>query len=174
MASRQPLFSWLTGWQREQLHGRLVDIFISPAAAQPLLRVPQVECVSGSGLRGDRYADGRGHWIKTDGCEVTLVSQQELLLASRRSSVALADGQHRRNLVIDGIPLAALRNRTLRIGDVTFAYHRLRPPCAYLDRVQRAGTARALRRAGGVGLRVLSDGVIRVGDPVEVLASQKT
>ena len=41
------------------------------------------------------------------------------------------------------IKLAALRNRTLRIGDVIFAFHRLRPPCAYLDRVQRVGTARA-------------------------------
>lgn len=169
MSERRPLFSWLRPWRHEQLHGRLVDIFFSPAAGQPMQRAAEIACLCGSGLRGDRYAQGCGHWINSDGCEVTLVSEEELSAAARRSDVPLADGEHRRNLVIQGIPLPALRNGKLHIGDVMFAFHRLRPACAYLDRVQRTGTVKALRRAGGVGLRVLSDGVIRVGDRVEVV-----
>ena len=166
---RSRLFSWLNEWRADELHGELLSIFVSPAAGEPMQSLAEAECLSGLGLAGDRYAVGLGHWIKTDGCEVTLVAAEDLLRATRRSGIALDDGQHRRNLVVDRIPLAAYRRRRVRIGPVLLEFHRLRPPCGYLDRVYRPGTAKALGKGAGIGLRVLQGGWIRVGDRVEVV-----
>ncbi len=166
---RSRLFSWLNDWSADELRGELLDIFVSPAAGEPMRRVAEVECLPGLGLAGDRYAAGSGHWIKSDGCEVTLITADDLRRAERRSGIELGDGQHRRNLVISGIPLAAYRRRWVRINSVLLEFHRLRPPCGYLDRVYRPGAAKALGKGAGIGLRVLQGGWIRLGDRVEVV-----
>lgn len=165
---RSALFDWLNSWRDDELRGRLVDIFVAEAAGAPMRRLGEVACAVGAGLAGDRYAAGRGHWTRTDACQVTLVTVEDLRRAAARGPVSFAAGEHRRNLVIQGIPLDALRRHRLRIGEVAFAFHRLRPPCGYLDRLVQPGAGRALGSGAGVGLYVLSDGVIRVGDPVEV------
>jgi MOSC domain-containing protein YiiM len=167
------LFPWLNEWNEDELQGRLVDIFVAEAAGSPMQRCTAVECVVGKGLRGDRYASGTGHWIKTDGCEVTLVTVDDLQRANRRGTQSFDQGEHRRNLVIEGIPLDAIRNRQLAIGDVTLAFHRLRPPCGYLDRLLQAGAGKALGRGAGIGLKVLTGGEIRVGDDVRVLIDRQ-
>ena len=69
----------------------------------------------------------------------------------------------------EGIALAAYHRRRVRVGEALLEFHRLRPPCVYLDRLLQPGAARALGKAGGIGLRVVEGGVIRVGDPVTVL-----
>lgn len=165
---RSRLFSWLNTWRDDELSGRLLQIFITAAAGEPMRAVDEIECVPGRGLAGDRYALGGGHWIKTDGCEVTLITRQELRTAERRGGIDLSNGRHRRNLVVDGIPPAAFRRHALNIGDVRFAFHRLRPPCAYLDRVAGSGLCKALGKGAGIGLRVVGGGRIRVGDVVRV------
>jgi len=166
---RSALFSWLNRWYPDELHGNLRDIFIAPAAGAPMQRLREAHCLVGRGLAGDRYALGAGHWRQTDACEVTLVTEQDLQRAMRRGALGFGNGEHRRNLVISGIPLDALRRRQLRVGTVLFEFHRLRPPCAYLDRLLQPGAGKALGRGAGAGLRVLTEGVIRVGDRVEVL-----
>ena len=168
------LFSWLNTWRRDELQGTLVDIFIAESAGEPMRRVTVCRCLVGKGLSGDRYAAGKGHWIKTDGCEVTLVNQADIERASGRGTQSFADGEHRRNLVVSGIPLEAYRRRRVRIGEVLFEFHRLRPPCGYLDRLLQRGAGKALGRGAGIGLRVLEEGEIRIGDPVEVLQDPDT
>jgi MOSC domain-containing protein YiiM len=166
------LFSWLNSWRRDERRGRLVDIFVAPAAGAPMHRLDAARCLPGRGLEGDRYALGKGHWVKTDGRELTLVTRQDIERANRRGPLSFADGEHRRNLVVDGIRLEVYRGHRVRIGSVEYEFHRLRPPCGYLDRLLQAGAGRALGKGAGIGLRVLQEGVIRVGDPVEVLVDQ--
>ena len=163
------LFSWLNTWRKDELQGSLVDIFVADAAGEPMRRIDQCTCEPGKGLLGDRYATQRGHWIKTDGCEVTLVTAEDLERANRQGVVSFRDGEHRRNLVVSGIPLPAYRRNQIRIGEVLFAFHRLRPPCGYLDRLLKPGAGRALGKGAGIGLKVVRGGAIRVGDPVMVL-----
>lgn len=163
------LFSWLNEWNDDELRGTLVDIFVADAAGQPMRRCTSCECLPGRGLEGDRYANGQGHWIRTDGCEVTLVTVEDLARANGRGRQSFDSGEHRRNLVIGGIPLDAMRNRQLLIGDVTFAFHRLRPPCGYLDRLLQPGAGKALGRGAGIGLKIVTAGQVRVGDKVRVL-----
>lgn len=165
-----PVFSWLAGWRADQLSGTLVDIFVARDAGGATDRIREVEAVAGAGLAGDRYAAGRGHWKHTDACEVTLVTAEDLARAERLSGLSFADGQHRRNLVVSGIPLDAFRHHRVRIGNAVFAYHRLRPPCGYLERLAGRGTGKALGKGAGIGLRVIESGSLRVGDEVSVIA----
>ena len=163
------LFSFLSDFSPDELSGELISIYIAKQAGESMRRVDQAEAVKSRGLSGDRYASGSGHWHATDACDVTLVSAEELDAAERRVGQLLPEGWHRRNLVVKGIALAAVRRRNIRIGDALFAFHRLRPPCGYLDRISGAGSAKALGKAGGIGLKVLENGVIRVGDSVCLL-----
>ena len=164
------LFSWLNTWRPDECRGQLREIYIAAASGDAMQALDAVDCIRGRGLQGDRYASGCGHWIATDGCEVTLITREELAYAQRFGAGQWPLGWHRRNLVVDGIPVAAMRRHRLRIGEVEFAFHRLRPPCAYLDRLVAPGcAAKALGKGGGVGLRVCRDGRIRCGDRVELI-----
>jgi MOSC domain-containing protein YiiM len=163
------VFSWLQKWRSEELNGTLSDIFVAPDAGAEMQRVARIEAAVGMGLVGDRYATGRGHWKLVDGCQVTLVTEEDLLKAQQRSGISLGDGRHRRNLVVRGIPLDAFRQRRVSIGEVLFEFHRLRPPCGYLDRLSGAGVAKALGSRAGIALKVVRGGVIQVGDAVTVL-----
>lgn len=169
MPASKPLFSWLRPWSREERSGTLVGIFVADTAGAPMRSLDESEVIAGSGLAGDRYAEGTGHWRRTDGCQLTLVDEEDLHRASRRSGIAFGQGEHRRNLVVRGIALGAYRGRRVRIGEALLEFHRLRPPCGYLDRVYRPGAGKALGQGAGIGLRVLRGGRIRLGDPVEVL-----
>lgn len=163
------LFSWLKTWRSDQLHGTLVDIFVADKAGAPMCRLDHVEALAGLGLAGDRYASGSGHWKRSDGCQVTLITEKDLLRAQRQSGLSFTDGQHRRNLVVHGIPLDAFRRRRIRIGQVLFEFHRLRPPCGYLDRLVGSGYGKALGKGAGIGLKVIEGGILRVGDEVTIL-----
>lgn len=163
------LITWPGMWRRERLEGRLEAIYIAEAAGAPMRAVDACACIADRGLAGDRYAAGTGHWIKTDGCQVTLVTSGDIARASHRGPQSFANGEHRRNLVVSGIPLQAYTGHEIRIGEVRFAFQRLRPPCGYLDRLLRPGAARALGRGAGIALRVIGDGTIRIGDTVSVL-----
>jgi MOSC domain-containing protein YiiM len=159
---------WLTGAPARP-EGELADIFVAADAGQPMRRLTEARALPGAGLEGDRYATGRGYWRRTDGCEVTLVDAVDLERAERRSGIAFADGEHRRNLVVRGIPLHAFRGHEVQIGEVRLAFQRLRPPCGYLDQVLRPGAGKALGRGAGICLRVVRGGVLRVGESVRLL-----
>jgi MOSC domain-containing protein YiiM len=170
MPSRlSPLFSWLADWRPDEFRGTLTDIYVAAAAGAAMRRVAEVRAIAGAGLEGDRYASGSGHWRHTDACEVTLVDAADLERAQRKSGIGFAAGEHRRNLVVSGIPLDAYRNRRVRIGEVLLEFHRLRPPCGHLDRLLARGAGKALGKGAGIGLRVIEGGVLRVGDRVQVL-----
>jgi MOSC domain-containing protein YiiM len=169
-----PLFSWLAGWRPDELRGTLTDIYVATSAGAPMRRVTEIRAIAGAGLQGDRYASGSGHWRRTDACEVTLVDAADVERAQRKSGIAFGAGEHRRNLVVRGIPLDAYRDRQLRIGEVLLEFHRLRPPCGYLDRLLARGASKALGRGAGIGLRVVEGGTLRVGDGVELLQKPRT
>jgi MOSC domain-containing protein YiiM len=132
----------------------------------------QVRAIVDAGLEQDRYAGGRGFWRLTDGCQVTLIREEDLQRAERRHGLELGAGQHRRNLVVAGIASGELRGGALRIGEALLVWHRVRPPCGYLDRVSGPGTAKALGRHAGHCFRVRKPGLIKLGDRVVLLPMQ--
>ena len=144
-------------------------LFLAPSAGAPVVRVPEATALAGRGLDGDRYAAGEGSFSRWPGKgrDVTLIAAEALRQAEAAFGVALSDGEHRRNLVVEGVPLDSLRGVPFRIGGVAFEGVRLCAPCKYLVRV--TGQPRvfdALVRRGGLRAAVTTGGVLREGDAV--------
>jgi MOSC domain-containing protein YiiM len=146
-------------------------IFIAPAGGQPMIRLDEVPAEPG-GLVDDRYATRRGYWTGVDECQVTFIEGEVLDEVPARYGVAVAEGQHRRNIVTRGVDLASLAGTRFRVGGAVFAYGRPRPPCRYVESITEPGMTRALgARRGGICADVVEAGQVRVGDEIEVLAA---
>lgn len=149
--------------------GRLVSIYVAPAAGAPIALVPHAEALAGRGLAGDRYAAGTGSFSRWPGKgrAVTLISAEALAEAEAAFGVDVSHGEHRRNLVVAGVDLRSLLGGRFRIGEALFEGARVCAPCKYLVRV--TGQARAfdaLVGRGGIRAEVLEGGVIAEGDAV--------
>ena len=154
---------------RPAVPGRLLSIFLAPDAGAPVQSVESVRALAGRGLEGDRYAAGRGAFSRWPGKgrDVTLIDAAALADAHAEFGVALAAGEHRRNLVVEGVPLGDLRGVGFQIGGARFEGVRVCAPCKYLVRV--TGQDRifdALVRRGGLRAAVAAGGPLRVGDAV--------
>jgi len=141
--------------------GRVEAIAVAPAAEAPVALVEEAAAHAGRGLEGDRYAAGAGTFTRAHGRghSLTLVAAEVL------DDLGLTPGDARRNVVVRGIDLEGLIGRRFRIGDVEVQGERRCEPCAHLERLA-PGTLRPLVRRGGLRADIVTDGVIRVGDPV--------
>ncbi len=149
-------------------------IFIASGGAEPMQRLDEVRAIAHRGLEGDRYLTRTGFWSGVDECEVTLIEAEALDDIIDSVGLHVADGEHRRNLVTRGIRLSHLAGRRFTIGEATFSYGRPRPPCSYIASITEPGMTRALGRRGGICVRVVASGVVRVGDAIEVEEPQVT
>ncbi|MFP4217816.1 MAG: MOSC domain-containing protein, partial [Salinarchaeum sp.] len=120
------------------------------------------------GLEGDRYCTGRGHYSPYDVCQVTLVQAEALEQISKRSHLAVTEGQHRRNVVVRGGDVHDLLGKRFSLGGARLEGTRPRPPCRYLERVTgQDGLLRALADGnGGICARVAESGEFSEGDEV--------
>ena len=145
-------------------------IFITSKGGEPMQPLAEVEAVEGRGLRGDRYLARSGYWTSVDECEVTLISGEDLDEITSTTPLRVLNGEHRRNLVTRGIELMDLLGRRFQIGEAVLEYDRPRPPCTYIQSLTgQQGLTRALGRRGGICVRVVKSGTIRVQDPIILL-----
>ncbi len=149
--------------------GTLEALFIAPEAKAPMQPVEAVRAVPGRGLEGDRYWKGEGAFSRWPGPlrEVTLIAAESLEAAEAEFDVAVRAGEHRRNLVVRGVPLAELKKQAFFVGEVRLRGVRLCAPCQYLVRVTgQAAIFDALVGRGGLRAEILGEGTLRVGDSV--------
>lgn len=145
--------------------GRLVWIGLRPAHRQPLEAVAAAEVLLASGLAGDHYP-GKGDGKRA----VTLIQAEHLdAVAAMLSLPAITPLQTRRNLVVAGLNLLALKGRRFQIGDAQFEMTGDCAPCARMNENLGPGGFQAMRGHGGITARVLRAGRIAVGDAVQVL-----
>lgn len=145
--------------------GIVTAIVLGGAAEAPLHSVESARAIAGRGLQGDRYADGAGTFSPGGGRghDLTLVAAEVL------EDAGIDPLEARRNLIVRGVDLDALRGRRFRIGAVQCLGQRRCEPCAHLERLTRPGVLRALAHRGGLRADILRGGDVRVGDPVEAL-----
>jgi MOSC domain-containing protein YiiM len=153
---------------------RVTDLFVAPAGSEPMTSVDHVDAVADAGLRGDRYCTGDGYYAPYDTCQVTLVTSEALTTVEREAGIDLTDGQHRRNVVVEGIDIHDLLDHRFRLGEATLVGTRPRPPCAHVEELaDQDGVARALGDGrGGICADVVDGGTIVVDDAVTDLGDR--
>ncbi len=145
--------------------GQVRWIGLRPARDVPMREVPQAQVVAGKGLVGDRYGSGSGKR------GITLIQAEHLpAIAALSGHDHVPPALLRRNVVVSGIPLVALKGRRFRIGEAVFEGTQPCDPCSRMEAALGPGGYNAMRGHGGLCARVLKDGVIRVGDALVALA----
>ncbi len=144
-------------------HGRAPD-------DHPLIEVPQIECVAGHGIRGDRFYDYRDNYkgqITFFSFEVFEKLTQHFGLTDKSAGAA------RRNIVVSGIELNDLIGEEFSIQGVRLRGTAHCKPCYWMDQAIAPGAEKFLNGNGGLRAQILSDGVMAVGDAQLVLAAPR-
>jgi MOSC domain-containing protein YiiM len=145
--------------------GRVEWIGLRPKRDVSMDEVAQVRAETGAGLAGDRYAGGSGKR------GVTLIQAEHLpVIAALSGHDHVEPATLRRNLVISGLPLVALKGRRFRVGDVLLEGTDPCDPCSRMEAALGPGGFNAMRGHGGLCARILEGGTIHRGDTVVALA----
>ena len=149
--------------------GVVSAMHIAREAAGPVVSVPEIRAVPGQGLEGDRYFRKTGTYSARPGTgrEVTLIEAEAYEALAQESGIVLTPGTSRRNITTRGVPLNHLVGRRFRIGDVTLEGVRLCEPCAHLESLTQAGVRESLIHRGGLRARILTEGTLHIGDPIQ-------
>lgn len=143
--------------------GRLDWIGIRKVKGGPLTKLEQVEVIEDRGLTGDHRAKRKGGKR-----QVTLIQAEHLpVLAALTGHDEIPAEWLRRNLVISGINLYAMRKKRFMVGDVLFQGSGTCPPCSLMEKILGAGGYNAMRGHGGINAQVIEGGVIKLGDTVQ-------
>lgn len=150
--------------------GTVEAIFVGPESEGPMRSVASARLVAGAGVEGDRYWQGEGGNPQKRGAdrEVTLIEAEALEALRREAGFDLAAAETRRNVVTRGVALNPLVGREFRVGGVTLRGLRKCDPCGHLEKLTRPGVLNGLADRGGLRARIVNDGEVRVGDPVQV------
>jgi len=142
--------------------GRVEWIGLRPSRGAPPVPVESTLARPGEGLDGDRFKG-----TATSKRQVTLIQAEHLAAVGAMLGLASVDpALTRRNLVVSGINLYALRHATFRVGDVLLEGTGICAPCAQMERAFGPGGFNAMRGHGGITARVLEAGSVRIGDVV--------
>lgn len=138
-------------------------IGIRPARRAALQALDQVEIDPADGLAGDHYAKPGGTR------QVTLIQAEHLeAIASMLKKTVIAPESVRRNIVVRGINLLALKDKTFTVGGATLTFTGLCHPCSRMETELGPGGYNALRGHGGITAQVVRGGIVRLGDCVRV------
>lgn len=146
--------------------GRVEWIGLRPARRKAMQMVGIAQ-VNDSGLVGDRRE-------KPGKRAVTLIQYEHLAVIAQLAGVgSVTPEMLRRNIVVSGINLLALRHHELEIGSAILRTSGVCAPCSYMEKTIGFGGYNAMRGHGGLTAEVVQGGEIRVGSAVRpVLAGE--
>ena len=146
--------------------GTLEWIGLRPARKEPMQTVDQVMALEGLGLEGDRRCQG----TPGSGRQVTLICKEHLpVIAQFLGGSEVPVELLRRNLLVSGVNLYALRHQAFRIGEAEFIATAHCHPCSRMESALGEGAVAAMLGYGGFCARITKSGLIKVGDKIEKL-----
>lgn len=148
--------------------GRVEWIGVRTAKRGRVEAVEATDALEGLGLRGDyreqatANPDAKRH--------VTLIQSEHLPVVAALVGVdEVAPSATRRNIVVSGIPLIALKGLTFAIGDAVLEGTGECHPCSRMEQNIGVGGYQAMRGHGGLTARIVRGGRIAVADEVRVI-----
>jgi hypothetical protein len=146
--------------------GVVEAIGVAPAAGQAARSLEAARALPGHGLDGDRHVVGAGTFPSgLPGSALTLIEAE----VCDSFDPPLSVDDHRRNVVTRGIDLNGLVGREFTIGSVRCQGMRLCEPCTVIDRYAARPILRPLVHRGGVRADILTEGILQVGDSIEIV-----
>ena len=142
--------------------GRVEWIGVRPARGAAMLELERAQVEPDQGLLGDRFNARPGNPR-----QVTLMQFEHLaVIAACLGLERVGPETLRRNIVVSGINLLALKEKSIQIGEAMLAVSGICHPCSKMEAALGPGGYNAVRGHGGITARVLTPGIIRRGDRV--------
>jgi MOSC domain-containing protein YiiM len=139
--------------------GRVEWIGVRPARRAPMVALQSVEAFLDTGLRGDRYGSSGKR-------QVTLIQAEHLSVLAHLLDKSVEPAMLRRNLLVSGINVIALKGARFRIGEALLVGTGPCDPCSRMEEVLGRGGYNAMRGHGGITARVIAPGRINIGDAI--------
>jgi MOSC domain-containing protein YiiM len=156
----------LDRYAKDLAPGRVSWIGLRPVRREPLQAVSTVKACAGLGLEGDH----RMSKTPGSGRQVTLISEEFIAQIERFTGLtSIEPAILRRNLVVSGINLNALRRQRFRVGEAVFEATQLCHPCARMEEALGKGGVAAMLGHGGLCAKIIEGGAIQVGDAITVV-----
>ena len=148
--------------------GRLEWIGLRPGHRAMIEPVRSATLITGQGLEGDHSSQGNAGGKR----QVTLIQSEHLpVIAGLCNLPSLDPALLRRNLVISGVNLQALKNALFMIGETILRGTGACHPCSRMEEALGCGGYNAVRGHGGITAAVIRGGRIDIGAMVELLDS---
>lgn len=127
----------------------------------------EADVVADVGLRGDHHSKAGGKR------QITLIQAEHIEAAASIMGMEHIDpALLRRNIVVRGLNLIALKDHRFTIGNVLFETTGECHPCSRMEENLGPGGYNAMRGHGGITARILTDGAIAVGDAVKMIPNE--
>lgn len=141
--------------------GQVTWIGVRPARGQSMSVVKSVLADQGNGLSGDRFK------ARDNAREVTFIQAEHIeAVASMMGVEQISPEILRRNIVVSGLNLLALKGKKFKVGDAVLEYTGLAHPCSKMEEALGPGGYNAMRGHGGITTSIVSSGQINLGDKV--------
>ena len=142
--------------------GKIEWIGIRSARRMPMQAANSVQVNVADGIIGDHYTNQT-----TRKRQVTLIQAEHLaVVAACLAKAIISATMLRRNLLVSGVNLLALKDRQFYVGEVLLETTGTCEPCSYMEEVLGDGGYNAMRGHGGITARVIQGGHIHLGDAV--------
>ena len=156
---QSPLKELMMQFPRE---GRLEWIGLRPGYRAPVTPTIEAQAIAQRGLAGDHASERSGGRR-----QITLIQWEHLnAIAQLLGRDHIDPSWLRRNLVISGVNLLALRQCTFVVGEAVLAGTGVCAPCSRMEAALGVGGFNAMRGHGGITARIVEGGVLRLGDSV--------
>lgn len=158
------------------MSGTVEAIYITSTRHGPQAQTAEAKIVAGAGIAGDRYFGTRQRY---PGQNITLVEREEIERFNQENGARVGIDGTRRNIVTRGVRLASLVGKEFMIGTVRLRGVELCEPCSTLGKniasesMSAAEIVRKFVHRAGLRADALSDGTIRVGEPVFEVANAR-
>lgn len=142
--------------------GAIYSIAVSPERGQLKKEVPEAEVIENYGIKNDGHA---GSW----GRQVTCLSRESVLAALKEHNIDIAPGDFAENIQITGLDLSSVKpGARLKLGDSVVLE---------VTQIGKEDHPSIVTKTFGISLlpgeglfcRVLCGGVIKKGDPAEII-----
>jgi MOSC domain-containing protein YiiM len=155
--------------------GRVASLHLHPLEPGAALQsADSVALVAGKGILGDNryFAKLSKSTGQTTRRQVSLIAREEIA----EHAVALGlptipPGAVRANIETLGIDLLALLGRHVAIGDAVVHFYEARTPCQKMDAICAGLRSLMENQRQGVMAEIVKPGLVRLGDPIRLLAN---